>query len=126
MNNKQALPILFICDDDGLRFSRESMLKDAGYEVKWLPSNATLDAGGIRRSSVAIICESVAWKRASHLCSTLKRLNPAMKVLRLNTLRSEMENAFDVDCEVIPGPGALVQVLDSLSHRPNEFFVISR
>lgn len=117
MNAKENLRILFVCDDDAIRFSREPLLTEAGYEVKWLPSNASLNAASIRCFDVAIICQSVNWKRAAHLSASLRRLNPAINTLRVNTLRSAMESGFNVDCGMVTGPGSLVKVLDSLSGR---------
>jgi hypothetical protein len=114
MNLKSKLRILSICDDDAIRFSRELTLLAAGYEdVEWLPSNACLDAAHIRSLDVAILCQSVDWRRAARLAIAFRRLNPSLRILRVNTLRSEMESWLQVDCEVITGPGMLVEVLDS-------------
>jgi hypothetical protein len=115
MNVKENLRILFVCDDDAIRFSRELLLNEAGYEVKWLPSNASLNATSVRCFDVAIICQSVNWKRAAHLSASLRRLNPTISTVRVNTLRSAMESRFEVDCGVVTWPGSLVQVLDSLN-----------
>jgi hypothetical protein len=124
MNNKENLRILFICDDDAIRFARELMLQELGCQVNWLPSNAPLTAANIRSLSVAIICQSVNWKRAAHLSTLLRRLNPSMNILRINTLRSEMESQFNVDCEVVTGPGALIQTLDSLTEKHRQHCVV--
>jgi hypothetical protein len=115
LNSKSKLRILSICDDDAIRFSRELVLLAAGYEdVEWLPSNACVDASRIRSLDVAILCQSVDWKRAARLALAFRRLNPEIRIFRIDTLHSEMESWLQVDCEVVTGPGMLVDVLDSL------------
>jgi hypothetical protein len=120
MSGQETLRILCVCDDDAIRFLREPVLQDAGYQVKWLPSNAAFEVATVRSFDVAILCQSVAWKRAAHVSALLRRSNPLIRILRVNTLRSEMENGFYVDCEVIAGPGLLIQVLDALRKRLSE------
>ena len=126
MNAQETLRILCVCDDDAIRFLREPMLQEAGYQVKWLPSNAAFEAVVIRSYDVAIICQSVAWKRAAHVSALLRRFNPLIRILRVNTLRSEMENGFYVDCEVIAGPGLLIQVLDALRKKLSESCIVGQ
>jgi hypothetical protein len=125
MNDHGTLRILCICDDDAIRFSREPVLREAGYELTWLPSNAHLNASGIRCFDVAIICQSVSWRQAAHLAAFFSRLNPNIRILRVNTLRSEMENAFKIDCDLVSGMGVLIQILDSLSKKQRENHVVS-
>ena len=120
MNSLDTLRILCVCDDDGIRFLREPMLQEAGYQVSWLPSNAAFDVLAIRSCNAAIICQSVPWRRAAQVSTFLRRSNPLIKILRMNTLRSEMENAFFVDCEVVAGPGLLMQVLDAFQMKLSE------
>jgi hypothetical protein len=126
MNDHGNLQILCICDDDAIRFSREPVLREAGYESKWLPSNADLDAVSVRGFNIAIICQTVSWKRAAYLTALFKRLNPAIRVLRVNTLRSEMDNALKFECELVSGMGALIQILDSLSKKQIESYTVSQ
>lgn len=115
MTQKSRLRILSICDDDAIRFSGEMILSAAGYEnVEWFPSNASVSASQIRSGDVAILCQSVEWKRAARLALAFKRLNPDIRIVRLNALRTEMDNRFQVDCELVTGPGSLVEVLDSV------------
>jgi hypothetical protein len=125
MNDRGALHILCVCDDDAIRFSREPVLREAGYELTWLPSNADLDAVSIRCFNVAIICQTVSWKRASHLTAIFRRFNPDIRILRVDTLRSEMENGFKVDCELVSGMDVLIQILDSLSRRQTDIYTVS-
>ena len=120
MNPQETLRILCVCDDDAIRFLREPMLQEAGYQVNWLPSNAAFDVAAIRFYDVAIICQSVPWRRAAQVAAFFRRSNSAIRILRMNTLRSEMDNGFYVDCEVIAGPGLLIQVLDSLRKKLTE------
>jgi len=115
MTQKKDLRILSICDDDGIRFSRDLVLARAGYgNVEWFSSNATINASQIRSSDVAILCQSVEWKRAAPLALAFRRLNPEIRILRVNSLRSAMDSRFQLDCEVVTGPGMLIEVLDSL------------
>jgi hypothetical protein len=126
MNSQETLRILCVCDDDAIRFLREPTLQEAGYQVNWLPSNAAFDVAAIRSCDVAIICQSVPWRRAAPVAAFLRRSNPHIRILRMNTLRSEMENGFYVDCEVIAGPGLLIQVLDSLRKKLSESCVVEQ
>jgi hypothetical protein len=126
MNDDETLRILCICDDDAIRFSREPVLREAGYELTWLPSNANLGAIDVRCFNVAIICQSVSWRRAAHLTAFFRSFNPNIRILRVNTLRSEMENGFKIDCELVSGMGVLIQTLDFLSKKQRESYAVSR
>jgi len=125
MNDQGTLRILCVCDDDAIRFSREPLLREAGYELTWLPSNADLGVIGIRCFDVAIICQSVSWRRAAHLTASFRRLNPDIRILRVNTLRSEMENGFKIDCELVSGMGVLIQILDSHRKKQCDSYTVS-
>jgi len=126
MTQKSRLRILSVCDDDAVRFSREMVLSDAGYEhVEWFPSNASVSASQIRLSDVAILCQSVECRRAARLTLAFRRLNPDIRVLRMNALRTAMDSRFQVDCEVVSGPGTLVEVLDSHLANAEHWFALS-
>lgn len=120
MSDKKKLRVLYVCDDDAVRFKHELMLEEAGYEVAWLPSNGSFRTANIRSFQAAILCQSLDWKRAALLSTQLRRFHPSIDILRVNTLRSEMENGFDVDCEIVAGPEFLIDILDSLNRKQSD------
>jgi hypothetical protein len=126
MTLKNKVRILSICDDDAIRFSRELILSAAGYEnVLWLSSNAGVEPSRIRSSDVAILCQSVEWRRAARLALAFRRLNPDIRILRVNSLRSEIDSRFQVDCEMVSGPEMLVEILNSITVNARNSFAHS-
>ncbi len=117
MNENQPIKILSICDDDGLRYSRQLVLESVGYAVESMTSASPLDAAKLNAIEIAILCHSVDANHAAHLADELRRLNPGIRVLRVHAIQSKHERLYDVDCEVLPDPVPLLDAIESLRAR---------
>lgn len=112
--NGNPICVLSICDDDGIRYSREMVLESEGYAVQSAASNALLDVANVRCFDIAIICHSVADDQAERLAEKLRRYHPSIRVLRVQAMRSLKDHYYDVDCEALPGPISLLNALKTL------------
>lgn len=117
--NGKGIRILSIADDDGIRFSRELVLRQEGYEVESVASNARFDGPWVRSFQITILCHSVESDRAAQIAETLRQRNPSIAVVRMHAIRSSMDFYYDVDCEVLPGPDQLLDALQTLVERIN-------
>lgn len=117
MSPGKGTRILSICDDDGIRFSRDLVLKHEGYEVESVTSNEKLDLTRIRCFHIAVLCHSLAPDRAAEIAIYLRRCNPDIGILRVHAIRSALDHYYDVDCEVLPGPGQLLSAIHTLALR---------
>lgn len=117
MSNGKRIRLLSICDDDGIRFSRDLVLRHEGYEVESMPSNEILDPDHSRSFHIAVLCHSLSPHRAAEIACTLRRYNPEIGILRVHAIRSATDHVYDVDCEVLPGPGQLLEAVRTLAVR---------
>lgn len=117
MSPGKGIRILSICDDDGIRFSRDLVLKHEGYEVESVPSSEKLEAAWLRCFHIAVLCHSLSPHRAAEIALILRRCNPDIGILRVHAIRSAMDHFYDVDCEVLPGPGQLLSAIHTLAVR---------
>lgn len=117
MSPGKGIRILSICDDDGIRSSREMVLKQEGYEVESTTSATLVDDGRAGSFHVAILCHSITPEHAAHITEKLRAANPEIAVLRVHAIRSAQDHMYDVDCEVFPGPGQLLNGIKALSQR---------
>lgn len=102
--NGRGIRILSIADDDGIRFSRELVLRQEGYEVESVTSNARFDSPWVRTFPIAVLCHSVDSNRAAEIAEALRQRNPSIAVVRIHAIRSIRDFYYDVDCEALPGP----------------------
>jgi hypothetical protein len=117
MSPGKGVRVLSICDDDGIRFSRDLVLKHEGYDVESVASNENLDAAQVRCFHVAILCHSLSPHRAAEIARILRSCNPDIGILRVHAIRSPLDHFYDVDCEVLPGPGQLLSAIHTLAAR---------
>ena len=117
MSPRKGVRILSICDDERIRFSRELVLMHEGYEVESVSSKTPLDVCRVRSFHIAVLCHSLAPYRASQIGHMLRRYNPAIGVVRVHSLRAQMDGFYDVDCEVLPGPDAMLEGIRALAIR---------
>lgn len=118
MNSGKAIRVLSICDDDGIRFSRDLVLKHEGYEVESVPSNVELDPSWVCSFHIAVLCHSLSPARASEIAAALRLSNSSIRILRVHAIRSVADHLYDVDCEVLPGPGQLLSAMHTLVAQP--------
>lgn len=115
MSARKAIRILSVCDDDGIRFSRELVLRQEGYEVESMAGSEPIDAARARSFHIAILCHSLSPRHATQITDHLRQANPGIRVLRVHALRSATDHYYDADCEVLPGPGQLLSGIRMLS-----------
>jgi DNA-binding NtrC family response regulator len=117
MSPAKGIRILSVCDDDGIRFSRELVLKQEGYEVESAPSGEHLEDSRICSFNIAVLCHSLSAEDAARIANQLRGANSSISVLRVHAIRPMSSNFYDVDCEVFPGPGQLLSGIKMLSSR---------
>ena len=114
MSRRKGVRILSICDDDGIRFSRELVLMQEGYEVSSVPSYACLSPDCMRSFHIAVLCHTVDAERAARLAEMLRWYNPSIGVLRVHSIRPPSKSFYDLDCEALPSPEELISGIRSL------------
>ena len=117
MPTSPLIRVLSICDDDLVRSTRELILRKDGYEIVSISSNDLLGVPEIRRFDVAVICHSVPQVRAMGLVERLRRYKPGIRLLRVNPRVRKVDPFYDVDSEVLAGPGALLKAVKELLDR---------
>jgi len=114
MPKSPLIRVLSICDDDLLRSTREMVLRKDGYDIVSISSNDLLGVPEIRRFDVAVICHSVPPARAMGLVERLRRYNPEIRLLTVNPRVRRADPFYEVDSEVLAGPGALLKAVKQL------------
>jgi hypothetical protein len=114
MSSRKSVRILSICDDEGIRISRELVLRQEGYEVESITSSTVWDPRLAVCFHVAVLCHTLAPSEAANWAMLLRQENPGIRVLRVYCIRSRSENLYDVDCEVLSGPAALLAAIQTL------------
>lgn len=117
MPHLRYIRILSISDDPMVRSTRELVLRTDGYEIVSISSNDLLSVSEIRSFDVAVICHSVPTERAMGLIDRLRRYKPEIRVLRVNSRVRRVEPFYEVDSEVLSGPGALLRAVKQLLGR---------
>jgi len=117
MPDSPLIRVLSICDDDLVRRTRELVLRKDGYEIASISSNDLLGVPEIRRFDVAVICHSVPPARAMQLVERLRRYKPEIRLLTVNPRVRRVDPYYDVDSEVLAGPGALLKGVKQLLDR---------
>ncbi len=105
--------ILSICDDDGLRLSRELLLEKDGYEVQSIASNTALSVSSARSFDLALICRSIEPERALALTDKLRRYHPDIQILSISPLENRSEYCETI-LEIPSGPDALLEAIREL------------
>lgn len=108
-----SVRILSISDDDGLRYSRELLLSNDGYETESITSNTTLSVTRVRSFDIAVICRSVQGERAMSLTDMLRRYHPEIQIVRISPLEDPAEHC-EVDMEIPSGPETILDAVRQL------------
>ncbi|MGB6686241.1 MAG: response regulator [Terracidiphilus sp.] len=120
MSATNRVRILSISDDDGLRMSRELVLESDGYELESLSSNGHLAVAKVQSFEIAIVCQSVDGGRATRLAEMLRCYNPSIRILRIGRDSFQFDPYYyDVGCDAIAGPRALLNAVKSLLDKKN-------
>jgi hypothetical protein len=111
--------ILAISDYEGLRASREQVLRLKGFEVESVSSSADFEAAWVRTFDIAILCQSVEAARATRIAEILHRLNPGIALLRINPSQTNLESRsmFDFEMEGLAGPEGLLNSIELIGPR---------
>lgn len=112
---KTPVHILSISDDEGVRVSREMLLRRNGYEVESVESQEFLGVGYVRRFKVALICTSIPAPLVGPLMEKLIRYNPSIQIIEMEDLRFNAELWFDVNASRSAGPDLLLEALKEAS-----------
>jgi len=104
-----AFRILSISDDDGIRYSRELLLVNAGYETESVSSDAVLSITRVRSFDVALICRTVDAKRGMALTEMLRRYNPDIQIMCIAPLDSLEQ--LDIDLHIVPEPRLFLEAV---------------
>ena len=105
--------ILSISDDEGLRFSRELLLSNDGYEAESITSNTPLSVARVRSFDIVVMCRSVEPERATTLAEMLRRYNPDIRILAISQLEKRPEYV-DADIEIPSGPEPVLEACRKL------------
>lgn len=106
--------ILSVGDDDDLRISRELILRKEGFEVESITSNDALKAPPLGIFDIAILSQSVPHVRAAKVAVVLRELNPGIKILRVQELRSKSDHSYDLNCETFSNPDVFLKAVRTL------------
>jgi DNA-binding NtrC family response regulator len=106
--------VLSISDDDGLRLSREMLLRSDGYEPVSVSSQEC--AKNISGTfDIAILCQSVDPDCADDIAQRLRRDNPQIRILQLRPIgQRTIETYYDAECEVLPDPKRFLETVACL------------
>jgi DNA-binding NtrC family response regulator len=113
MSMSNRIRILSISDDDGLRFSRELVLRNKGYETESITSNEGLSAARARSFDIALICRSVHPTRAMALSDWLRQYNPEIQIVCIAPIEDPAEPC-EADLEILAGPEPLLETIRAL------------
>src|SRR5947209_8120931 len=83
--------ILTISDYEGLRNSREQVLRMQGFYVESVPSRARFDVAWVRSFDIAVFCQSVEHGRAMRIATQLRALHPGIALLRIHPTQASIE-----------------------------------
>lgn len=117
MQNHSSIRVLSISDDEAVLSSRELILRKDGYEIVSITSSDLLTVSEIRSFDVAVICHSVKPANAIAIVDRLRRYNPSIRLLRVNSRIYPIDPFYDVDSGVLVGPGALLKAVKALLDR---------
>lgn len=122
----EPVRILCISDYEGLRISRELLLRQAGFYPESCLSATPLDVFAARRFPVALLCHSVPHERAVCIAGVLHRYHSRISVVRLNSCDPMGEPYFDRELECPASPEELLRVLREEARRNCGCFSQSR
>jgi CheY-like chemotaxis protein len=126
MNPGRKVRILSVCDHDSIRYSRELVLRQEGYEVESVTSDNELSAEWVRSFQIAILCHSIRTERAWRIAECLRSKNSDIRVLGIHAMCSGQDPSSDIECEVLSGPNALLQALEKLADHDLQPFLLEK
>ncbi len=110
--------ILAISDYEGLRTSREQVLRQEGFQVESVTSQTLMGIAWVRSFDIAIFCQSVERVRAVRLADLLRRYNSKIVLLRITPQAiHESGSWFDFEMEAFAGPCGLLSAIEMIEQK---------
>ncbi len=111
--------ILVISDYEGLRSSREQVLRLAGFHVESISSRVIFEDAWVKSFDIAVLCQSVEPERAARIAVLLRKANPCVALLRVNPSQASIEprSLFDFEMEALAGPHGLLKAIEAIGQR---------
>jgi hypothetical protein len=106
--------ILSISDDSGLGESRQLILESAGYAAATVDSRSPLGVAFVRTFDAAIVCQSLNPDCAVRLADRLHRYHPAIRILRIRLIQSDLDVGYDGICDTLAGPMNLLNTIEEI------------
>ncbi|KAA6458292.1 hypothetical protein DYQ86_20460 [Acidobacteria bacterium AB60] len=112
--------ILAVSDYDGLRRSREQVLRLEGFQVESVSSQASFEAAWVRTFDIAVLCQSVEPRDAAKIAKALRLANRGITIVRINSLPVEAASPslFDYEMDAFAGPQGILKAMEAIGHRP--------
>jgi hypothetical protein len=114
--------ILAISDYEGLRSSREQVLRLEGFHVESASSRAVFEDSWVRSFDIAILCQSVEPDRAVRIAVLLRQANPCIALMRVNPSQAstEPQSLFDCEMDALAGPLGLLKAIEAIGQRAGD------
>ena len=111
--------ILVISDYEGLRSSREQVLRLEGFHVEAISSRVIFEDLWVKSFDIAVLCQSVEPDRAARIAGLLREANPCIALLRVNPSQASIDprSLFDFEMDALAGPRGLLKAIDELGQR---------
>jgi len=106
--------IFSISDHDGIRFSRELLLRSVGYHVISATSESVQIGEMPDDVQLVIIGQTVQGRAASRLISAVRKLRPNVQIMRITTHLEQAETECDSSCFVEDGPATFLLCVSTL------------
>ena len=103
--------ILSISDDDGLRMSRELLLRSRGYETESMTSNDALCQAVSCWFEIVLICRSVDPELALAVAHRMRNANPSIQLLCIAPVEGQSTRG---GLELPAGPEPLLEAIRTL------------
>ncbi len=101
--------VLLIGNDGFLLWTRELVLKQAGYAVS-SALTANIAEHNVE-TDIVVLCSSIATEAAEALARTVKTGHPSIQIVRLSPSTSIHDGYFDIVCDPTRGPVNLLAEL---------------
>jgi CheY-like chemotaxis protein len=116
MTSCAHIRVLSICDDDGLRYSRELLLATGGFDTTSVSSNDVWERAAKSKYDLIILCHAVDINRALRVISFIRRRNPQVHTLGIKSLdRILVNESSEIKGEVASRPSMLLKAMSSLA-----------
>jgi hypothetical protein len=106
--------ILSISDHEGVRLSRELLLKMAGYGVISAASESVLSGEMHDDGQLVLIGQTVEGRVAGRVISAVRKARPHVRIMRIRRQSEGADAACDGSCFVEDGPATFLRCVSDL------------